>query len=255
MRSPRVTEENLANQIAVVKEEIKVNVLNQPYGGFPWLPAATAAVRHVPQRPQRLWRFRGPRQRHGRGRAGVLQALLRAGQRRPRRRRRHRPRRDAGADREALRLTSRGARHRHARASPSPVPPPSAEARSSTQLRRRRPSPWAGGCPTRSVTWTPTCRSSCWPTSWCAATRRAFASDWCTTTTSSRTSRQRWACSRIPFDVRDPTMSHRDRVPRQRGHQRRRRDGDRRGDRPARRPTASTTASCPASRRGSPRAC
>jgi predicted Zn-dependent peptidase len=37
MRSPRVTEENLANQIAVVKEEIRVNVLNQPYGGFPWL--------------------------------------------------------------------------------------------------------------------------------------------------------------------------------------------------------------------------
>jgi zinc protease len=37
MRSPRVTKENLANQIAVVKEEIKVNVLNQPYGGFPWL--------------------------------------------------------------------------------------------------------------------------------------------------------------------------------------------------------------------------
>ena len=37
MRSPRVTEENLANQIAVVKEEIRVNVLNEPYGGFPWL--------------------------------------------------------------------------------------------------------------------------------------------------------------------------------------------------------------------------
>ncbi|MCY7373144.1 MAG: insulinase family protein [Spirochaetaceae bacterium] len=37
MHSPRVTEENLANQIAVVKEEIRVNVLNQPYGGFPWL--------------------------------------------------------------------------------------------------------------------------------------------------------------------------------------------------------------------------
>jgi zinc protease len=37
MRSPRITEENLANQIAVVKEEIRVNVLNQPYGGFPWL--------------------------------------------------------------------------------------------------------------------------------------------------------------------------------------------------------------------------
>jgi len=37
MRSPRITEENLANQISVVKEEIRVNVLNQPYGGFPWL--------------------------------------------------------------------------------------------------------------------------------------------------------------------------------------------------------------------------
>jgi predicted Zn-dependent peptidase len=37
MRSPAVTEENLANQISVVKEEIRVNVLNQPYGGFPWL--------------------------------------------------------------------------------------------------------------------------------------------------------------------------------------------------------------------------
>ena len=37
MRSPAVTEETLANQIAVVKEEIRVNVLNQPYGGFPWL--------------------------------------------------------------------------------------------------------------------------------------------------------------------------------------------------------------------------
>ena len=37
MGAPRITEENLANQIAVVKEEIRVNVLNQPYGGFPWL--------------------------------------------------------------------------------------------------------------------------------------------------------------------------------------------------------------------------
>src|SRR5215213_1816540 len=37
MLSPRITEENLQNQIAVVKEEIRVNVLNRPYGGFPWL--------------------------------------------------------------------------------------------------------------------------------------------------------------------------------------------------------------------------
>ena len=37
MRGPKLTEENLRNQIDVVKEEIRVNVLNRPYGGFPWL--------------------------------------------------------------------------------------------------------------------------------------------------------------------------------------------------------------------------
>jgi len=37
MRGPAITAENLANQIDVVKEEIRVNVLNRPYGGFPWL--------------------------------------------------------------------------------------------------------------------------------------------------------------------------------------------------------------------------
>ena len=37
MRSPRITEENLANQLEVVKNEIRVNVLNRPYGGFPWI--------------------------------------------------------------------------------------------------------------------------------------------------------------------------------------------------------------------------
>jgi predicted Zn-dependent peptidase len=37
MGSLDLTQENLANQQGVVKEEVKVNVLNQPYGGFPWL--------------------------------------------------------------------------------------------------------------------------------------------------------------------------------------------------------------------------
>src|SRR5690606_12428599 len=32
-----ITEENLANQQGAGKNEVKVNVLNQPYGGFPWL--------------------------------------------------------------------------------------------------------------------------------------------------------------------------------------------------------------------------
>jgi zinc protease len=37
MRAVRITEENLQNQIDVVKEEIRVNVLNRPYGTFPWI--------------------------------------------------------------------------------------------------------------------------------------------------------------------------------------------------------------------------
>ena len=37
MRGLVITQENLVNQQGVVKNEVKVNVLNQPYGGFPWL--------------------------------------------------------------------------------------------------------------------------------------------------------------------------------------------------------------------------
>jgi predicted Zn-dependent peptidase len=37
MRSLEITQENLTNQQGVVKSEVRVNVLNRPYGGFPWL--------------------------------------------------------------------------------------------------------------------------------------------------------------------------------------------------------------------------
>jgi zinc protease len=37
MRSIALTQENLDNQVAVVQNEIRVNVQNRPYGGFPWL--------------------------------------------------------------------------------------------------------------------------------------------------------------------------------------------------------------------------
>ncbi|HEX5766059.1 MAG TPA: pitrilysin family protein [Woeseiaceae bacterium] len=37
MRSLDITEDNLVNQQGVVKNEVKVNVLNTPYGGYPWL--------------------------------------------------------------------------------------------------------------------------------------------------------------------------------------------------------------------------
>ncbi len=37
MKGLDITQLNLENQQGVVKNEVKVNVLNQPYGGFPWL--------------------------------------------------------------------------------------------------------------------------------------------------------------------------------------------------------------------------
>jgi zinc protease len=37
MRGLKVTQENLTNQQGVVKSEVRVNVLNRPYGGWPWL--------------------------------------------------------------------------------------------------------------------------------------------------------------------------------------------------------------------------
>ncbi len=37
MKGLAITEENLKNQQEVVKNEVRVNVLNRPYGGFPWL--------------------------------------------------------------------------------------------------------------------------------------------------------------------------------------------------------------------------
>jgi predicted Zn-dependent peptidase len=43
MRGLQITQDNLKNQQEVVKNEVKVNVLNQPYGGFPWIDLPMAA--------------------------------------------------------------------------------------------------------------------------------------------------------------------------------------------------------------------
>ena len=48
MRALHVDDENLRNQRDVVKEEVRVNVLNQPYGGFPWLDLPPVAYRNWP---------------------------------------------------------------------------------------------------------------------------------------------------------------------------------------------------------------
>ncbi len=46
MRALKVDDDNLRNQRDVVKEEIRVRVLNQPYGGFPELDLAPVAYRN-----------------------------------------------------------------------------------------------------------------------------------------------------------------------------------------------------------------
>jgi len=48
MAGLRLDQENLDNQIAVVKEEIRVNVANQPYGGFPWIDLPALAFDTYP---------------------------------------------------------------------------------------------------------------------------------------------------------------------------------------------------------------
>jgi len=46
MGALKVDDENLRNQRDVVKEEVRVNVMNQPYGGFPWLDMPPVAFRN-----------------------------------------------------------------------------------------------------------------------------------------------------------------------------------------------------------------
>jgi predicted Zn-dependent peptidase len=43
MRGLDITQANLTNQQGVVGNEVKVNVLNQPYGSFPWIDLPMAA--------------------------------------------------------------------------------------------------------------------------------------------------------------------------------------------------------------------
>ena len=56
-----ITPGNLKNQQDVVKNEVRVNVLNQPYGGFPWIDLPHGREQELVQRPQLLRRPRAPR--------------------------------------------------------------------------------------------------------------------------------------------------------------------------------------------------
>ena len=77
----RLTQENLENQVAVVQNEIRVNVQNRPYGGFPWLRLPPVLFDTFANAHDGLRLVRRPRGRHPRRRAVVLRPLLRAGQR------------------------------------------------------------------------------------------------------------------------------------------------------------------------------
>lgn len=56
MKGLAITGDNLKNQQEVVKNEVKVNVLNQPYGGFPWLDLPQYANANWYNAPSRSFR-------------------------------------------------------------------------------------------------------------------------------------------------------------------------------------------------------
>ena len=108
MRGLDIDADNLKNQQEVVKNEVKVNVLNQPYGGFPWIDLPMAANENW----YNAHNFYGDLAHLDAATLDdvrvVLQDLLRAEQRRPGRDRRLRGRPGEGVDREVLRRHSSG---------------------------------------------------------------------------------------------------------------------------------------------------
>ena len=83
MAAPAITEENLRNQIDVVKEEIRVNVLNRPYGAFPWLQLPQIAFESFANTHDGYGSFVDLESSTGRRRDRLLLPLLRPRQRGP----------------------------------------------------------------------------------------------------------------------------------------------------------------------------
>ncbi len=103
MRGPRLTEENLRNQVDVVKEEIRVNVLNRPYGGFPWLKVPPVMFDTFPNAHDGYGSFEDLEAATVPDAADFFEQLLRRRQRCPRGRRGFRHRAGGPARRAALR--------------------------------------------------------------------------------------------------------------------------------------------------------
>ena len=183
MRGPRLTEENLRNQVDVVKEEIRVNVLNRPYGGFPWLTLPPVMFDTFPNAHDGYGSFDDLESRHRRRRRGLLPPLLRLRQRGaggrpatstwPRR-----PRWSNGTS-----ATCRPGRPRQRPDFTEPdLTAERRDARTPTAGAAARRWPAPGGCPTRSATSPATCRTWCWPRCSPTATRPGWSSGWCSAT-------------------------------------------------------------------------
>ena len=196
MLSPRITEENLANQLEVVKNEIRVNVLNRPYGGFPWimLPGVlfdTFANSHngyggfedlegatVDDARDFFAKYYAP--------ANAVLAV--AG--------------DLDVDEtlawsRSTSARSRSAARRSGRASANRRCLPSAGRRTTTRTRRCPRWRSATACPTRSGASTSISPTCCSPRCSPMATRRGCSSGWCSAINSSPTSPPTSASSAI----------------------------------------------------------
>ena len=121
MAAPAITEENLRNQIDVVKEEIRVNVLNRPYGAFPWLQLPQIAFESFANTHDGYGSFVDLESSTVDDADRLLLPLLRPGQRRPLHRRRPRRRRDRAAGAALVRAGRRPGRCRRSRRPASPA--------------------------------------------------------------------------------------------------------------------------------------
>ena len=78
MRSPVITDHTVANQIDVVKEEIRLNIMNRPYGGMQMIFLPPIAYETFNNAHNGYGSFVDLEVGDGRGRHRLLEALLRA---------------------------------------------------------------------------------------------------------------------------------------------------------------------------------
>ena len=203
LRAPKLTAENLRNQVDVVKEEIRLNVLNRPYGGFPWILLPPVLYDTFPNAHNGYGDFSELEQASLDDAAAFFDTFYAPG---------NAQLTVAGyldVD-ETLRLVEKHFGDIPARATPprpSFAEPPPGRRTAAGGARRARPAARAGrsatGCPTRAPTSTATSATRC--SARCSATARrpGCSGGWCTPTGSSPTSRP-GAGLMGPLDARDP---------------------------------------------------